>query len=322
MYIFLVFSVKLLTSQLQYKMSLNEELDLTLQEVKRTYIKRKRSRRVEYTDEGTSTHGREQRRKQTHEQATHVYEQHQGHVVHDDDNDETTEEEVDRSTSTAMLKTRMSPAQFQKLIENLTDQQKNAVRDIGFGSLLQLQVTCGDNKLSTYLVQNFDVYRCALKLEDEEMLLTEDDVDSTLGLPHGPLQVIEGNNSNATEDYNNLLTQWRARWNVPTCGPITKTLCDGILAMKEHGDMFKRDFVVFVVSTMLKGHTNRSSNFKVLYSLINVDKIKEYNWCRYVFTSLIRSVERWKKKPTSNFTGPLVFLLVIPLIQYLLYMFL
>nr|GMD95748.1 uncharacterized protein LOC109168056 [Ipomoea batatas] len=152
-----------------------------------------------------------------------------------------------------LLKPRMSPMELNKLLQKLTDEQKNAVQEIG----------------------------CALRLEKEEMLLTEDDVESTLGLPKGDIQVVEGNNSNATIEYNNLVEEWRVHWGIDSCSPLVKRLYEGIGERKDHGDMFKRDFVVFVVSSLFKGHAKWTSNFKILYSLMDVNNIKNLNWLQF-----------------------------------------
>ena len=83
-----------------------------------------------------------------------------------------------------------------------------------------------------------------------------------------------------------------------------------IIARRDYGDDFKRDFVVFVVSFMVNGHQDRKTNYKILYSLMNFNEIRNLNWCLYTLKSLSTSVEKWKKKPTSFFIGPLTFLLV------------
>ena len=79
-----------------------------------------------------------------------------------------------------------------------------------------------------------------------------------------------------------------------------------IVARGDYGDDFKRDFVVFIVSSIVKGHQDRKSNYKILYSLMNVNEIRNCNWCLYTLKSLSTLVEKWKKKPT----GPLTFLSV------------
>ena len=59
-----------------------------------------------------------------------------------------------------------------------------------------------------------------------------------------------------------------------------------IVARGDYADEFKRDFVVFVVFSMIKGHQDRKANYKILYSLINVNEIRNRNWCLYTLKSL------------------------------------
>ena len=79
-----------------------------------------------------------------------------------------------------------------------------------------------------------------------------------------------------------------------------------IIARRDYGDDFKRDFMVFVVSSMVKGHQDRKANYKILYSLMNINEIRNRNWCLYTLKIRSTLVEKWKKKPT----GPLTFLSV------------
>nr|GLL31270.1 uncharacterized protein LOC109168056 [Ipomoea trifida] len=127
----------------------------------------------------------------------------------------------------------MSPIEFQRLLEKLTDAQRKAAEDIRFGSLLRFKLSCWDKKLAKYLVSNFDIYRCALKFQDEETLIAEN-MENTLGLPRGQLEIVEGNNSNAIEEYNNLLDEWRGRWNLQKCSPLVKD------TKKEHMEGMQR----------------------------------------------------------------------------------
>ena len=55
-------------------------------------------------------------------------------------------------------------------------------------------------------------------------------------------------------------------------------------------------FIAFVVSSMLKGHQRRKVNNKILFSLIDVNEIKNLNWCHYTIKSLGQSIKEWKKK--------------------------
>ena len=85
--------------------------------------------------------------------------------------------------------------------------------------------------------------------------------------------------------------------------PNTQKIGEKIIARGDYEDDFKRDFVVFVVSSMLKGHQNRKLNYKILYSLININKIRNRNWYLYTLKSLSTSIEKWKKKPIDFLLG-------------------
>nr|GMC89498.1 uncharacterized protein LOC109179062 [Ipomoea batatas] len=294
----------------------SQDLNLTLEKVTKTYRKRKRTTNTEQTQtERSSDCAREERSKRNQDCAREERsKRNQDRGQSDQGNAPTVVKKekgkgkIQPTNEPRLLNSRMSPMDLSKLLPKLTDEQKNAVREIGFGSLLEIKLSNLDRMLTTYLVKNFDVYRCVLRLEKEEMLLTEDDVESTLGLPKSDIQVVEGNNSNATIEYNNLVEEWRVHWRIDSCSPLVKTLSEGLGERKDHGDMFKRDFVVFVISSLFKGHAKWTSNFKLLYSLIDVNNIKNLNWCGYIFKSLIDSVEKWTKTPTTFFTGPLIFL--------------
>ncbi|XP_019190269.1 PREDICTED: uncharacterized protein LOC109184697 [Ipomoea nil] len=99
-------------------------------------------------------------------------------------------------------------------------------------------------------------------------------------------------------------------WNVKSGSPITTKMPDEIIRRGDHGDAFKRDFVVFAVSSLLRGNTGRYANYRVLKSLLNIRAISRLNWCRYTYRSFIDSYEIYKDSPTRSFRGPMVFILL------------
>ena len=54
------------------------------------------------------------------------------------------------------FKTRCRPFHLQMLIANLSDEQKQAVKDIGFGGLLHLKLKKMPTKMLPWLVCSFD----------------------------------------------------------------------------------------------------------------------------------------------------------------------
>ncbi|KAJ8444074.1 hypothetical protein Cgig2_030931 [Carnegiea gigantea] len=85
----------------------------------------------------------------------------------------------------------MSPKGLRQLIEKLNDKQKEAVKEIGFGGLLHLQLDMIPGKLAVWLVRNFDTCSCSLPLTHGRFRVTEHDVYMTLALPKGPFEVTE-----------------------------------------------------------------------------------------------------------------------------------
>ncbi|XP_031096858.1 uncharacterized protein LOC116001099 [Ipomoea triloba] len=217
-----------------------------------------------------------------------------------------------------MWNTRMSPKIVAEFVQQLTNEQKRAVEEIGFGGILHLQLTKSEGPLMKYLIRQFDVYRSAIRLEGGELLLIEeDDVQRTLGIPQGSNVVEEATRfEHMAKDgdsaaYANLVASWRERWGIDGKSPITTSMPVQILKRGDHGDMFKRDFVLFIVSAMLCGHQDRCCNFRILKSLIDLDQIKTYNWCAYTHKSMVDSIQSFQKNDKQFFTGPVAFILLV-----------
>lgn len=65
------------------------------------------------------------------------------------------------------LKTNMTTSPMQVVITKLINKQQQAVRDIGFRSLLSLRLTKLSKILALYLVQKFNVHNTSLTPERE-----------------------------------------------------------------------------------------------------------------------------------------------------------
>lgn len=70
---------------------------------------------------------------------------------------------------------------------------------------MELKFSRCEGALIKYLIERFNVYRCALELEKEEMFIEDDGAESTLGFPRLPNPVIESKGSNEMEEYKDVL---------------------------------------------------------------------------------------------------------------------
>ncbi|KAJ8424277.1 hypothetical protein Cgig2_018076 [Carnegiea gigantea] len=107
------------------------------------------------------------------------------------------------------------------------------------------------SRLARWLVLNFDTCRRAVKLaSNEELRISEEDVYLTMGFPRGSKPIQEDKKSDKGE-YTRVLDEWKAQW----VGALPKThqVLSHMKNQRQGGDMFKRNFIVYVVITLVKG---------------------------------------------------------------------
>ncbi|CAI9112573.1 OLC1v1013039C1 [Oldenlandia corymbosa var. corymbosa] len=150
------------------------------------------------------------------------------------------------------------------------------------------------------------------------MKIDEEDVVAVLNLPRDPRKVLDTSKGGDNYEYYELVQEWKGRWGgVPTNAVIE----DNLVKRNDAGVNFERDFIVFVVSSFLYGHKNTKCKFKVLKSLKDVEKIKDYNWCQYTIKALVESQIKWRVKRTESFYFEPLTLLVLCYLDRTEYMY-
>nr|GLL42191.1 uncharacterized protein LOC109191529 [Ipomoea trifida] len=88
------------------------------------------------------------------------------------------------------LRIRALPKILTKAVEQLSPTQRQTVKDIGLGRLLDLQITNLPRQMWQWLVENFDIRSCTLQLQNRQTIhITTDDVAAVLGLPKGHIEI-------------------------------------------------------------------------------------------------------------------------------------
>ncbi|KAJ8432847.1 hypothetical protein Cgig2_024535 [Carnegiea gigantea] len=95
--------------------------------------------------------------------------------------------------------------------------------------------------------------------------IIEEDVRATLALPMGPLEVP------------NL-----GRIGTPKVGKMVEQ----ILHRGDYGEEFKRDYVLYIISTCIIRSVNGDCFFRMLKLLVDVNQIANYNWCVLLLQSM------------------------------------
>ncbi|KAL3652123.1 hypothetical protein CASFOL_001804 [Castilleja foliolosa] len=218
-----------------------------------------------------------------------------------------------RIYKTPSLRIRTSPSTVFHLIDTLSDQQKKAVRDIGFGGLLKLTLKENQLELINFLLINFNYSQCSVEMPGGgKLFIREEDVVYVFDLPQGKNVVSECHALKGNVEFDRLVTQFRGRWNVENGSPLLKVMAEGLVEREDFGDDFNRDFVVLAVSSVIKSNQDRNVNYRFLDSLHDVNEIRNFNWCSYVIKQLLATVHEWRTSKAVNpwFTGPAAFLML------------
>ncbi|KAL2937722.1 Ubiquitin carboxyl-terminal hydrolase 8 [Bienertia sinuspersici] len=109
---------------------------------------------------------------------------------------------------------------------------------------------------------------------------------------------------------NVLKSEWRDHFGVSGNIPL-RLVEDKIKDLKRGGDEFKRLFVVLVFSTFLAPIANRTADLRFIKSLVNVNEIRSFNWCKYVLERLCEAVKNYKKGEQQSVSGCVLLLEIL-----------
>lgn len=206
------------------------------------------------------------------------------------------------------LQTRSSPKSLQKAVVSLNEKQKEAVRAMGLGGLLCLQVSSLPMKLAYFVVDHLDPDNCLLRINEWEMEIVEEDVHYVLGLPLGGDIFRQGKRLRRSS--NEFLNRFRRCAGGGANGVKCSHIIDRIKVMDEDDDDFKLLFLVLFFSTMVESQENGRCNERILDSIKSIESIPKLNWCEYILHSLMVNTRKWKSDKSGYFVGPLTFILV------------
>ncbi|CAA0808963.1 Unknown protein, partial [Striga hermonthica] len=205
------------------------------------------------------------------------------------------------------IHTRTSPAIFVKAVSGLSEDQRRAVRDMGFGSLLDLTITATPAKMGYWLIDNFNHIDRKLQLYDGGKIhVKEDDAYRVMGLPRGNIEVTNRKKKTESE----ALKEWADVYNVNIATKITATkVLDMIQICDRSDDWFKRHFLVLMITCLFESSQNGVANLRTVHLLDDLSNVSKMNWCAYMIRCLVGAKKSWYvSQKRKNFTGPLLFL--------------
>ncbi|KAK1356830.1 hypothetical protein POM88_050086 [Heracleum sosnowskyi] len=184
---------------------------------------------------------------------------------------------------------RVYPSTFSKVIDGLSNAQKEWVSKVGFGSLLSFLLRAIPHEIGINFVWWFDHLNYEMSFgKDRKIKIGEEDVNDILGLPRAKKEV-EYKTKKKKDD--EKVQEWREKFPMRKDDlKITeKMICDAIGRSEDADLFFKQNFMVLMTNLFVR--TNKSSfvdqrrmSFGLKIHLCNTILVSSYF---YFFSTLI-----------------------------------
>uniref|UniRef100_A0ACD5TRZ1 Uncharacterized protein n=1 Tax=Avena sativa TaxID=4498 RepID=A0ACD5TRZ1_AVESA len=172
------------------------------------------------------------------------------------------------------------------------DEQKGYVREIGFGSFLSMGEFEMNKALTLWLVDKFNCDSEALEFEGGISIPVRPLVKSVLGIPSGPIQVVEGLDIDDA-----LYPQYTCNGRAKNAKEVANEMC--CITDKE---AFCIAFMMAIHGVYLAPNASGTVNRALLGAVKQVDKLKEMDWCSFVATYLFKEIKEFKESNTACVT--------------------
>ncbi|CAH9094657.1 unnamed protein product [Cuscuta epithymum] len=198
------------------------------------------------------------------------------------------------------LVTRCSPGRLLHVLQQLSPEQRDSVKSMGFGSILGLRCRTLRRSLCLWLLERFNAVRCSLEICGEKVPLTPRDVELVMGLAASGEDVV---NSGPDESILELRKKYEA-----TNRGISVRLLEERLTSPDSGEDFKRSFVLYVLGTLLCPTARLDVSPSFLHFLTDMNVIHQFNWGKFLLDRLVREVSRFRQGKQRAVGGCLLFL--------------
>ncbi|KAG6401028.1 hypothetical protein SASPL_137873 [Salvia splendens] len=155
--------------------------------------------------------------------------------------------DASRPSAQRVLCLKRGPRKFVEAIESLNVDQRDAVEDMRFGSLLHFKLNYIPAKLAFEILDHFDQDTCGVVYQRGILHIGHDDVRATLGLPNGGLRLEDNGHQKKNKFINELAESvGQKRSNMGA-----KMLTDMMLSDICGGEKFRKIFLILVDTILI-----------------------------------------------------------------------
>ncbi|XVE84341.1 hypothetical protein DITRI_Ditri17bG0004800 [Diplodiscus trichospermus] len=212
-------------------------------------------------------------------------------------------EELLNSNPIGSFSTRFSLSSFVKRVEKLTNDQKNAIKKVGFGNLLLLPNQMLSKNLLVELMERWNSEECGFMLLPGMVKITLMDVALILGIRviGDPVLLTEDEAfSDLESDYGAAL--WKRKITVASLESRLDSLGEVV------DEDFVRTFILFTFGTLLFPNANGKVDSRYLSFLKDLDNIGHFAWGAAVLEDIFMWLNKRKESNVQYVGGCLILL--------------
>lgn len=175
---------------------------------------------------------------------------------------------------------------FADIISGLSQAKKDVIKKYNFGCFLEFEKWAIPRKFVQWIADHVDTRSSDIIVKEKVIPISPMSIHSVLGIPIGGLEIKSDNDSGK-----NYLLEMFAQTNLP---PI-KFFGNKLLKDDLTGEQIFICFMVVTLSTFLCPNSNTYPSPKYLSPLLDVDKVNDWDWSKFVFEWLMIYVKKFKK---------------------------
>lgn len=181
------------------------------------------------------------------------------------------------------MTTRTSPSTMVECVQALTDEQKEAVREIGFGGLLCMKLVRSHSKLGHYLVENLDDSEMVIHTTGGSIRITSELVKDIFGIPNGSIDI---DAINPLRDDSPLVSSWNSQFKGNGVNVSKDDILEQITETGDYGTLFKLNFITLFVNSICKSYRTGFCMTKIVNKVAANQDFASMDWCSYVVNNI------------------------------------
>jgi len=214
------------------------------------------------------------------------------------------------------LLTRTSPSTMVECVQCLNDDQKEAVKEMGFQGILGMKLVQSPAKLGYYLLDNLDHDTLKITTPNGTIHFTSKLVHEIFGIHSGGVDIddlpVVGKESP-------LVSIWYSQFKSDKM-----TRGDIVDRIKEDGDsgiIFKMNFITLFVNCICKSYPSGFCIPTIVHKMAGNPDVSSMDWCSFVLNCVRGSKRNWKpNSPTNIYAGPITLLVVSNFRLYMIFL--